>query len=158
MDDRFGVDGRRRPFGTVDNFMALALHHIGILVPDIAQAAGQYAARFGYRVYGEIVHDPVQTAYVQFLSLSGSIPFVELVTPDGPESKLSNALKKGGGLNHLCYISPAIGEECDRLRESGMLLLQSPVAAEAFPGRRIAWLMGRDGIPIELVEPGQGQL
>jgi len=138
--------------------MGLTLHHVGILVPDIAEAAARYVARFGYRVCSEIVHDPVQTARVQFLSLTGSVPYVELVTPDGPESKLSNALSKGGGLNHLCYLSPAIDEDCGRLRESGMLLLRSPVEAQAFPGRRIAWLMGRDGIPIELVEPGQEEL
>lgn len=138
--------------------MRLTLHHVGILVPDIAEAAGQYVANFGYRVCSEIIHDPVQTAHVQFLALTDSIPYVELVTPDSPNSKLSNALKKGGGLNHLCYLSPAIDEDCRHLRQSGMFLLQSPVDAQAFPGRRIAWLMGRDGIPIELVEPGQGQL
>jgi methylmalonyl-CoA/ethylmalonyl-CoA epimerase len=138
--------------------MSLTLHHVGILVPDIPAAAAQYAARFGYRACSSVVHDPVQTAQVQLLSLTDSIPYVELVTPDGSESKLSGAMKKGGGLNHLCYLSPAIDEDCRRLRESGMFLLQSPVAAQLFSGRRIAWLMGRDGIPIELVEPGQEEL
>jgi methylmalonyl-CoA/ethylmalonyl-CoA epimerase len=33
-----------------------------------------------------------------------------------------------------------------------MLILHKPVPAVAFEGRRIAWLMGMDGIPIELVE------
>ena len=137
--------------------MSLTLHHIGILVPDIAKAAVEYAKRFGHRPCSEIVHDPVQTAHVQFLALTDSVPYVELVTPDGPDSKLSNALKKGGGLNHLCYLSPAIDEECRRLRETGMLLLQSPVEAPAFSGRRIAWLIGRDGIPVELLETGDGE-
>jgi methylmalonyl-CoA/ethylmalonyl-CoA epimerase len=137
--------------------MGWTLHHVGILVPDIALAAGQYVAKFGYHVCGPIVHDPVQTARVQFLALTDSIPYVELVTPDGPDSKLSNALKKGGGLNHLCYVSPAIDDDCRRLREAGMLLLQAPVAAQAFPGRRIAWLMGHDGIPLELLDPGDGK-
>jgi methylmalonyl-CoA/ethylmalonyl-CoA epimerase len=35
-----------------------------------------------------------------------------------------------------------------------MFILQQPVDAVAFPNRKIAWLMGRDGIPIELVEKG----
>jgi methylmalonyl-CoA/ethylmalonyl-CoA epimerase len=35
-----------------------------------------------------------------------------------------------------------------------MLLLQRPVPAAAFPGRRIAWLMGDDRLPVELVEEG----
>jgi methylmalonyl-CoA/ethylmalonyl-CoA epimerase len=128
------------------------VHHIGILVKDIAEAAPVYQARFNYRAAGEVVHDPVQTAYVQFLE--GDLPgtLVELVMPDGPESKLTNALKKGGGLNHLCYPTETIEQDCRQMRAEGMLLLQPPVAAAAFPGRRIAWLMGRDGIPIELVE------
>jgi methylmalonyl-CoA/ethylmalonyl-CoA epimerase len=138
--------------------LALALHHVGILVADIAQAAAEYAAKFGYRVCSEVIHDPVQTAHVQFLALTDSSSCVELVTPDGPESKLAGGLRKGGGLNHLCFIAPDIEEECRRLRNRGLFLLQSPVAAQAFPGRRIAWLMGGDGIPIELVEPGAGGL
>jgi methylmalonyl-CoA/ethylmalonyl-CoA epimerase len=133
--------------------MTPVLHHVGILVADIPKAAQMYVARFGYRIAGEIIHDPVQTAYVQFLQSDGTGPLVELVAPDGPNSKLSNALKKGGGLNHLCYRSENIEQDCRELAAGGMLTLQAPVAAAAFPGGRIAWLMGRDGIPIELVQP-----
>ena len=134
---------------------ALALHHVGILVPDIAAAGAEYVARLGWRIVGGVIHDPVQTAHVQFLAGANAGPLIELVAPDGPTSKLSNAVKKGGGLNHLCYVSPIIDEQCRRLRDMGMVLLQSPVVAKAFSGRRIAWLMGRDGILIELVEPEQ---
>lgn len=134
--------------------MQLAMHHIGILVRDIAESARIYEERFGCRPVGPTVHDPVQTAYVQFLDgVAMGVP-IELISPDGPESKLAGATKKGGGLNHLAYAVDAIEDDCRRLRSAGMLLLQSPVAANAFPGRRIAWLMGRDGIPIELVERG----
>jgi methylmalonyl-CoA/ethylmalonyl-CoA epimerase len=132
--------------------MNLVLHHVGIVVRDIPEAAQLYTTRFGYRLRGETVHDPIQTAHVQFLDGPASDVRIELVTPDSPNSKLSNALKKGGGLNHLCYVSDHIEEDCAGLRSTGMLVLRSPVAAEAFPGRRIAWLMGQDGIPIELVE------
>jgi methylmalonyl-CoA/ethylmalonyl-CoA epimerase len=133
-----------------------ALHHIGILVKDIERACRSYQQRFGYTVHSDVIHDPLQTAYVQFLRGDGAGPLVELVSPDGPESKLSNALKKGEGLNHLCYFAEAIEDDCRELRSQGMLILQSPVVAEAFSGRRIAWLMGADGLPIELVEPGPG--
>jgi methylmalonyl-CoA/ethylmalonyl-CoA epimerase len=132
--------------------MKLALSHIGILVSDISKSVQTYAARFGYRPAGETIHDPVQTAYVQFLENDSAGICIELVMPDGPNSKLSNALKKGGGLNHLCYESDDIDKDCAELRSSGMFVLQAPVAAQAYPGRRIAWLMGKDGIPIELVE------
>lgn len=136
--------------------MNAALHHIGILVRDIERSAQSYEDRFGYAVHSDVIHDPVQTAYVQFLRGEGAGPLVELVAPDGPESKLSNAIKKGEGLNHLCYFSEAIEDDCRKLRGKGMLVLQLPVPAKAFGGRRIAWLMGSDGLPIELVEPGPG--
>lgn len=128
------------------------LHHIGILVGDIPKASKLYVERYGYRIASQIIHDPIQTAHVQFFTGDPSGMLIELIAPDGPGSKLTNALKKGGGLNHLCYLSENIEQDSADLRAHGMFLLQSPVAAEAFPGRRIAWLMGRDGIPVELVE------
>lgn len=132
--------------------MKLNLHHIGILVTDIARTVQTYLSRYNYAVVTDVIHDPVQTAYVQFLRGGDCEPLIELVTPDGPASKLTNAVKKGAGLNHLCYSSDDLEADCRHLRSSGMVLLQSPILAQAFPGRRIAWLMGRDCIPIELVE------
>jgi methylmalonyl-CoA/ethylmalonyl-CoA epimerase len=131
----------------------LALHHIGVVVADIAVAATQYATKFNYRVRSEIFHDPVQTAYVQFLQLPGDTVFLELVAPDGERSKVANALKKGGGLNHLCYATPDIDKSWASLRARGLFPLQRPVPAVAFGGRRIAWFM-HDKVPFELVEMG----
>lgn len=132
----------------------LQLHHIGILVSDIAESTGIYVNRFGYEVRSPIIHDPEQTARVRFLALCGSPVFIELVTPDGPHSKLSRALSRGGGLNHVCYAVDDIDAACRRLREQEMLLVQPPVSAVAFPGRKIAWLIGNDRIPVELVDAG----
>lgn len=134
--------------------MNLKLHHIGILVRNMDKAARHYVSQLGYVLRSNVLHDPVQTAHVQFLKLQDDSSYLELVAPDGPDSKLSNQLKKGGGLNHLCYAVGNIEECCERLIAGGMFSLQNPVDAVAFPGRRIAWLMGRDGIPVELVEDG----
>lgn len=134
----------------------MSLHHVGILVQEIAKATEDYVRRFGCEVRSEIIHDPTQTAFVRFLSQPGDSVFLELVAPDSADSKLSNALNKGGGLNHLCYAVTNIEEACREMRPRGMFPVQAPMAAVAFPGRRIAWLIGRDGIPIELVERGPG--
>jgi methylmalonyl-CoA/ethylmalonyl-CoA epimerase len=128
------------------------LHHVGILVKDIAQASAEYVSRFGYQIKSDIIHDPVQTAYVQFLQLAGDSSYLEFVAPDGRESKLTNALKKGGGVNHVCYATDDILLACRQLEESGMFVIQAPLLAVAFPGRRIAWLMGNDKALTELVE------
>ena len=132
----------------------LSLHHIGVAVKDISKTAESFSAQFGYEVKSSIIHDPTQTAYVQFLKLPGDSVYLELVSPDRSDSKLINALNKGGGLNHICYSTSDIDATCRQLRAMGLFLLQAPIPAAAFPGRRIAWFMGQDRIPVELVEKG----
>ena len=134
----------------------MTLHHIGVLVPDIAAAADDYVGNLGYERRTGILHDATQTALVQFLCLPGNAVFIELVSPDGPASKLSNALKKGGGLNHLCYATDDIEGACRELRSRSLFQMQAAVGAVAFGGRRIAWFLGPGRLPIELVERGVG--
>jgi methylmalonyl-CoA/ethylmalonyl-CoA epimerase len=132
--------------------MNLSLHHIGIAVPDVSRAADDYRRRLGCELEGDLVHDPVQTAFIQFLRFRGDSVLVELVAPDGPESRLGKAVAKGGGLNHLCYATDDIESACRSLREEGMMIIHEPTPAVAFGGRRIAWLMGPDRVLTELVE------
>ena len=132
--------------------MNLRLHHVGMLVGSIADESRIYQQRFGYEAQGEVIHDPVQTAFVQFLQLPQDDVYLELVSPDGPASKLGNALNKGVRLHHLCYATDSIEQSCAELRTKGMTLIQPPIGAPAFPGRRIAWLMSRDRLLVELVE------
>jgi methylmalonyl-CoA/ethylmalonyl-CoA epimerase len=132
----------------------LKLHHIGIAVKDISEAADRYVRVLGYEIKSEVIQDPAQTAFVQFLKLPGDPVYIELVSPDRQQSKLSAAVQNGGGLNHMCYVTSDIEIACKELRGKGMFLLQPAVPAVAFQGRRISWLMGTDHVPIELVEAG----
>ena len=97
-------------------------------------------------------HDPRQTALVQFLKLPGETSYLEFVAPDGPGSKLTGAVKRGGGLNHLCYTAGPLEAAIGHLEANGMKLISDPKPAVAFAGRRICWLLGADQLPIELVE------
>lgn len=137
-----------------EHVSGLVLHHIGIVVADVLRAGHEYKSMFGYEVCSEVFHDPVQTAYVRFLRIKGDPVYLEIVSPDGSGSKLANALRKGGGLNHLCFATDDIVKSWASLRAQGLFPLQRPVAAVAFGGRRIAWFMGKDRIPIEVVERG----
>jgi methylmalonyl-CoA/ethylmalonyl-CoA epimerase len=132
--------------------MDLRLHHIGIAVKDIARAIEDHRSRLGCLPQGEIFHDPVQTALIQFLSVPGDPVLIELVAPDGPASKLSRAVKKGVMINHLCYSTQDIERACEFLRGEGMVVIHDPVPAVAFGGRRVAWLMGENWYLTELVE------
>lgn len=130
----------------------LRLHHVGHVVPDIEPVAEMYMRRFGYELATRIVHDPGQTAYVQFLKLPDDSSYLELVAPDGPESKLARTAKRHRGLHHLCYSTAFLEERMQHLVAEGMLLFSDPQPAQAFGGRRICWLIGTDGLLIELVE------
>jgi methylmalonyl-CoA/ethylmalonyl-CoA epimerase len=133
-------------------------HHVGFLVKDIRRAAQEFTTRLGYVIESDVIEDSVQTAQVQFLRQSGTFSWLELVTPIDAQSKLANALKKGGGWHHLCYEVGDIERACAYLRDKAMLPLAEPVLATAFPGRRIAWLMDRTGLLVELLEQGSGPL
>ena len=71
-----------------------------------------------------IISDPVQTALVKFLRQPGAPNWIELVTPNGPQSKLTAALKKGGGQHHLCYEVSDMARACDHLRDQQMLVAE----------------------------------
>jgi methylmalonyl-CoA/ethylmalonyl-CoA epimerase len=132
--------------------LALHLHHVGYVVKEIDQVTEMYLRRYGYEACTPVIHDPLQTALVQFLRLPGDQSYLELVAPDGPESKLLQAASRRGGLNHLCYTAGPLEETIRQLEEEGMSLLAEPKPAVAFRRRRICWLIGTDPVPIELVE------
>jgi len=136
----------------------VSLHHTGLLVRDVEEAANHYCSLLGYRRESTAIDDPVQTAQVLFLRLPGAIEWLELIAPLTPGSKLRNQLAKGGGLHHLCYEVERIEAAVEWYRNQGCLLISAPVAATAFPGRRIAWLMDRHRFLFELLETGPGPL
>jgi methylmalonyl-CoA/ethylmalonyl-CoA epimerase len=133
--------------------MKLNLHHVGLLVKRVPESVEFYVG-MGYEIHSQIIHDPVQTAYVQFLKLPQERVYLELVSPDRPDSRLQNALQKGGGLNHMCYSTEDIESCCVWFRDTGFLPVAEPVAAVAFNGRRVAWFRGPDRLLVELVERG----
>ncbi|GAC1647850.1 MAG: VOC family protein [Acidobacteriaceae bacterium] len=134
--------------------MIMRLHHAGVLVADINAASARYVDDFGYTVVSDIIHDPIQTAFVRFLKLGTEASYLELVAPDSPTSKLSNALRKAGGLNHLCYETVDVRATIERLCEAGATLISEPVPAVAFNEQLIAWLLMPDHLLVELVEHG----
>ena len=136
----------------------MRLHHVGYLVREIGPAAATYVERYGYQAVTGVVHDPLQTALVQFLRLPGDSSYLELIAPDGHASRLSaEAARVARPLHHLCYVCvETLETAAARLCEQGMVQIAGPRPAEAFGGRRICWLMGGDRLPVELVEAREG--
>jgi len=133
--------------------LGLKLHHVGIVVTQIDESRALYEF-LGYQPRTPIIHDPIQTAYVQFLRLADADHYIELVAPDGPNSLLSSAAAKRLPLNHLCYATPDILQTCNSLEADRWRLVSEPILSVAFAPRKIAWLINPTRLLIELVEQG----
>lgn len=129
------------------------LHHLGFVVASISAAGEAFAASISARWDGEITHDPIQQARVAFFHpVDPRNPVFELVEPAGELSPVSNFLKKGGGLHHVCYEVDDLDLELLAARSAGLVIIATPAPAVAFGGRRIAWVCSKRRLLIELLE------
>jgi catechol 2,3-dioxygenase-like lactoylglutathione lyase family enzyme len=142
----------------LDDKFCLGLHHLGYLTADLPAAALHFQRTLGYRLESLVIEDTAQTARVQFLRQPGSTSWLELVTPNGRHSKLTNALRRGDGLHHVCYEVMDLELACARYRERGCMMVGAPTPAQAFSGGRIAWFMDDRRFLFELLEAEPGPL
>ena len=130
----------------------MKIHHIGVLVKDIEAEAKRLCEACGYEIVSDIIEDKIQTAKVQFLRLPNDSSYMELISPIDECSKLSNALKKGNPLHHICYESDNSITDLQNFRNNNFLTLCEPVEAPAFNNNKIAWVMDSKKNLFELVE------
>lgn len=129
------------------------MHHVGIVVASIDEAASSYEELLGVRVTSGPFVDPLQEVRVVFLTREQpDATAIELIEPTGETSPVAACLKRGGGMHHVCYVTRDLDNELVRLRSLGALLVRSPVPAVAFQGRRIAWVYTRQRLLVELLE------
>jgi methylmalonyl-CoA/ethylmalonyl-CoA epimerase len=132
---------------------APTLHHIGFVVGSIRDEVEGFTASVGATWNGEIFVDPLQQARVTFLQpASPDEAAIELVEPTVDNSRLSSFLARGGGLHHLCYEVDDLEQALKLARTRGGLIVKQPLPAEAFKGRRIAWVVTRNRLVIEYLE------
>lgn len=112
-----------RPFGP-----GAVLDHIAIVVRSIKDVCPN----------SEIILDPIQKVSVAFVVLNGLR--VELLEPASEDSPVSNSLKKGLKLVHLCFAVPNVEDSIVGCKKFGFRHISGPVPAKAFDDRRIAWV------------------
>jgi len=122
-------------------------------VPSISAVAEAFAASMSASWDGQIVHDPVQRVRVSFFKpVDARNPVYELVEPAGDDSPVTNFLKKGGGLHHVCYEIDDIELGLKEARGAGFVMVSAPKPAVAFGGRRIAWICSKNRLLMEFLE------
>ena len=131
----------------------MKLSHVGIIVKDIHEGIKNHETLFGYKQLGDIVEDPIQKVRVVLMGHSEDDPVkIELISPIGEDSPVTNLLKKRQSLYHLCYEVLDIEEAKNQARKNGAVVISKPVEAPLFDGRKICFLFTKDQYVIELVE------
>jgi len=135
------------------NDLDLRFHHLGVACPDLDREREEWA-RLGYRAEGEVFSDPIQKVRGAFVVGPG--PRLELLSPLGEGSPVAGVIERGGKLYHQGFESLDFDGSLAALQTRRFRLIQGPVPAVAFGGRRIAFLMSPSLNLIELIEAGHG--
>lgn len=135
-----------------------SLHHIGYVVPSIAESLARWGATLSVVSVSEPFDDEIQRARVLFLEFAASGTTLELVEPLPGNSPVARFLQKGGGLHHLCFEVDDLEKQIQYMKTHQALLLRHPKPAVAFASRQIAWMLTRDKLLVEYLERQGPQL
>ncbi len=124
---------------------APGLVHAGYVVRNVESALERFT-RGGYEIQIEPTPDPIQNVVVAQLD-DGMAP-IELVAPLGDDSPVQSRLKRGGGLDHLCFAVEDVAGAIATEAETGGLIVCEPVYACAFD-RTVAFVHRRTGLIVE---------
>jgi len=130
----------------------MKINHIGIVVKNIEISIRYYEEHFAYRLVSSICIDPIQKVRLAFLNPPGQRFNFELLEPTTNDSPIMNALRKGGGLNHICFEVTNLEQTISVLQKKGSKLISGPDPAVAFSRKNVAFLYTRGNEIIELVE------
>lgn len=133
--------------------LPLSLHHVGFVVPSIADSVEGFVRSLGAQWDGRVYEDPHQRVKVTFLVTRPGDPQIELVEPAGEDAPVLRFLReKGGGLHHVCYEVEDLEESMAAMKARGAMIARRPKPAVAFQGRRIAWVLTAEKLLVELLE------
>ena len=130
----------------------MEVNHIAIVVKDIEESIEYYRTYFGFEPVSTIYDDPTQKTRIAFVKPPDQNLKFELLEPTAEDSPVMNALKKGGGLNHICYEVQDIKHTLQTLLDKGSRLISGPTPAVAFGNKNIAFLYTKQREIIELLE------
>jgi len=129
----------------------MIIDHICFAVKDLREGITYWEKIFGYSQMTEIITNTLQKVKVSFLSKEKSLT-VKLIEPLGDNQSLLNFVSRGGGFHHICFKCDNIDTGITDLREKGLLTLVPPQPGEAFNNNKIAFLLAKYGLNIELID------
>ncbi|MBB6692214.1 VOC family protein [Cohnella xylanilytica] len=128
------------------------LHHIGLACRDLRVELDLHL-KLGFTIEGDKFHDPIQKINGIFITNSGTR--IELIEPASTESPLENILSRGIKMYHQCFECKNLDKSIELLKSYGGIVASPPSPAVAFDKRRIAFLMMKTKMLVELIEANQ---
>ena len=129
----------------------MKIDHICFAVKNLQDGIDYWERVFGYKQMTKIVENLRQKVKVTFLRKDDSIT-IKLIEPVESNQSLLNFVNKGGGFHHVCFKCSDIEGKIDELKNKGLILLVPPQEGEAFNNNKIAFLLARYGLNIELID------
>ncbi|WP_067440410.1 VOC family protein [Nocardioides jensenii] len=125
------------------------LHHVGFVVPKMEPGIRRFVD-----AGGEVLLGPTDDHQLHVTCVLIRLPEgvdVELVAPlADAESPLTARLKRGGGLDHLCFWVDDLDASLAREIENDAMLLVPPTYAVTFDST-VAFVQRRGGLVVELM-------
>lgn len=124
------------------------LHHVGIAVHNLEEAAGAYRA-LGLSV--EKV-ETVESEQVRVAFIPVGDTHIELLEPTAASSPVARFLeKRGPGVHHLCFVVDDVAQAMAQARAAGLLLLDETPRVGA-GGSRVCFIHPKStgGVLLEL--------
>jgi methylmalonyl-CoA/ethylmalonyl-CoA epimerase len=128
----------------------MEIHHIGVAVQDLEQAAQPYLT-LGYELEAR---GTVESQGVEVWMLKSGQSRLELLRATRPDSAVAKFIdKRGPGLHHLALATPDLRAELQRLAAQGAPLIDA-APRPGFGGHLVAFIHPRwtGGVLVELVE------
>jgi len=129
----------------------MVIDHISIAVKDIMEGIAYWERVFGYKQMTGIVINSQQKVKVVFLKKKNSLT-IKLIEPLEDNNSLINFVTRGGGFHHICFRCDNIDDGMKDLKNKGLITLVPPQPGEAFNNKKIAFLLAKYGINIELID------
>lgn len=130
------------------------LAHIGYVVADMDRAVRRFETE-GSVVVISPTEDPIQRVSCCLVRTDDAID-IELVAPLVPgDSPVEARLKRGGGLDHVCYFVDDLEDSLASEIGAGALVVCEPTYAVTFD-RDIAFVHRRSGLVVELMTRSPG--
>jgi methylmalonyl-CoA epimerase len=131
------------------------IDHVGVAVEDMDGALALYRDSLGM----SLAHrETVEQQGVDAALLDIGEGHVELLAPLGPETPVGKYLaKRGPGIHHVAYAVEDIDAELERLRETGLRLIDETPRV-GIRNSRVAFLhpAAVGGVLTEIVQPAEG--